>query len=89
MGLTPPSPTPNRQLAILQGNWQVEQRWVAKRVDQPWFRGVVALAAKVSRRAPIDIGSPALYLSDGQALCHGLVRISQKGDHHYGDAKEA
>ena len=46
---------------------------------------VVALA---SGRTPIDIGSPALYLSDGQALCHGLVRISQKGDHHYGDAKE-
>ncbi len=78
---------------LLQKNWQIEQRvegqrWVAERVDQPWFR-VEALAPEASGRAPIDIGSPALYLSDGQALCHGLVRISQKGDHHYGDAKEA
>ena len=26
----------------------------------------------------IDIVSPALYLSDGQALCHGLVRIFRR-----------
>ncbi len=88
------SPCPGGNWPFLQGDWQVEQRidgqrWVAKPVDQLWFSGSMLLLPEAYGRAPIDIGSPTLYLSDRHPLGHGLVRISQKGDHHYGDAKEA